>query len=101
MHQIREMLFRGSSNLSPDTESNNNLEEVSKNQEEPECFFDNLCYYTIAWKSITSAGHRKFFLKSAVCKSATEFLFSLIRNRNCTFKSVVRNRKSAATFQNS
>ena len=41
MHQVRELLFCGCNNLSSDTESNNNLEEVFKNQEEPECSFDN------------------------------------------------------------
>ena len=53
MHHVRELLFRSSNNLSPDTDCNNNLEEVSKNQVEPECSFDNSCHCTIAWKSIT------------------------------------------------
>ena len=53
MLQVRDLLFCGSNNLSSNTEINNSLEEVFKNQEEPESSFDNSCHCTTTWKSIT------------------------------------------------
>ena len=67
MYQVRELLFRGSNNLGPDTGSNYIL-EVSKNQEEPGCSFDNSCHCTIAWKSIT-----KVLIQSVMMYFRTHF----------------------------
>ena len=51
--------------------------------------------------TLTSAGHRKFFFKSANPQPNFNFLNPQPQVRICTFKSLVRNRKSATTFQDS
>ena len=52
-------------------------------------------------RNMTSAGHRKFFFKSANPQPNFNFLNPQPQVRNWTFKSLVRNRKSAMTFRDS
>ena len=54
-------------------------------------------------EQISSAGHRKFFLspQSANPQPNFNFLNPQPLVRNWTFKSLVRNRKSETTFQDS
>ena len=52
-------------------------------------------------KNTASAGHRKFFFKSADPQPNFNFLKPQLQDRMWTFKSLVHNRKSATTFRDS
>ena len=60
-------------------------------------------FYISRHTTKTSAGHGKFFLSPQSANSQSNFNFfnPQPQVRNCTFKSLVRNRKSATTFQDS